>query len=437
LAERGRKSRKISGAPLRAEFLATGSELLGPRRHDSNSLWTAERLAGLGMVFSCKTVVGDSKRGIAKAVRESLARHPALLVLCGGLGPTEDDLTLEALALALKRPLRVSPTALHSMLKFLRKAPGRKGKPVRAENLPSFFIRQARILPGFESMPNALGTAPGLLGRAGGTTVAVLPGVPYEFKGMWERQMEPRLRRRFSPKAALRQRVLHVGEMRESDVVAAVKGIFPAYSAPGLRAGVTTYPGRTDIHLEAHGPGAARTLRNAEAKLQEALGKAVFGSDGDTLEGVLRNLCRRKKITVAAAESCTGGLLAERLTSEAGASDYFLGGVVAYSAAQKTRLLGVPAALVRRHGVVSEETARAMARGARKFFKSDAALAVTGYAGPGGGEGRPPGTVCLALDFKGALSSRLRRYLGDRSAVRERAASEAMHMLRRALLGLS
>ncbi|UCF80446.1 MAG: CinA family nicotinamide mononucleotide deamidase-related protein [Acidobacteriota bacterium] len=417
---------------MNAEFLATGSELLGPRKTESNSLFLAGRLRRLGISLTRKAVVGDDRKAIARAVAESVRRMNAassssggrLLVVCGGLGPTRDDVTVEAAARALRKKLVLSRKALAWIEKKVVKT--RRGAP----NLR----KQAFAPRGFEVLRNPYGTAPGLWGRAGRVVVVLLPGVPCEFRALCTREVEPRLRRLFPKGKRAPEKTLHVAGMLEADMDAMLEKI-PV--EPEVRVGDTAHSGTISVHLEAE----AATEREARAALRRqarryrgALGSAVFGEDGDTLEGIVGKLCKKRKVTLAVAESCTGGLLSERITSVAGSSAYFLGGVVAYTGREKERLLGVAKKTLRDHGSVSEPTARAMARGARRRFGADYALSATGIAGPGGGTRKKPrGTVCMAIAWKGGVRSWTSRFPGDRAAVRSRTAALCLNALRLAL----
>ncbi len=415
---------------MNAEFLATGSELLGAHKIESNSLFLAGRLRRLGFSLTRKTVVGDDRKRIARAVAESVRRLSAkssnarLLVVCGGLGPTGDDVTVEAVARALRKKLVLRRKALGWIQKKVVKT--RRG----AANLK----KQAYAPRGFEPLRNPFGTAPGLWGRIGKCVILLLPGVPCEFRALCVREVEPRLRRLFPAGERMLEKTLHVAGMLEASLDEILQ---KNPVEPEVRVGDTVHSGTISIHLTAE----SSTERKARAALgrqvkryRKALGSAVFGEDGDTLESVVKKLCKKRGATLATAESCTGGLLSERITSVAGSSSYFLGGVVAYTGREKEKLLHVAKKTLRDHGSVSEPTARAMARGARRRFGADFALSATGIAGPGGGtKKKPRGTVCMALAWKGGVRCWTRRFPGDRAAVRSYTAASCLNALRLAL----
>jgi nicotinamide-nucleotide amidase len=430
---------------IRAEFLATGSELLGPHKSDRNSLFLAGRLLPLGIRLARKSVVPDDMAGIARALREA-ARRADILVVSGGLGPTADDLTAEAAGRAFRRPLVFDEKVFSWMRAYLPvssfrfKVSGKKpSSPETCNMKPETAVaanlrKQALVPKGFEPLRNRLGTAPGLWGvvEAGKRkcAVAVLPGVPYEFDALLMNEVEPRLKKRFPKRPAVFAKTLLLAEMRESDFDDVLRRI-PLER--GVETGDAVSPGVIRLHFSAPSRAA---LRGQARRFRAAFGSAVFGEDNATLESAVGERLKKRRATLAVGESCTGGLLAERLTRVAGSSAYFAGGVVAYSPRAKERLLGVPAKLIRKHGVVSEAAALAMARGARGKFGADYALAVTGVAGPSGGTKKNPvGTVWMALASPRGAEAWKARFEGDRAAARERAASSCLNRLRLALSG--
>jgi nicotinamide-nucleotide amidase len=418
---------------MRAAILAIGSELLGTERLDTNSLRLTAALDRHGVELRKKSVVGDSEAELAAEVRALLGRVDLLLVT-GGLGPTADDVTREAVAAALGRGLHLDPevsAALEARFRaFVRR-------------MPEVNRRQAQVIDGAVVLPNAHGTAPGLRidtrWEEREATIFLFPGVPHELEGMIADALEPWLAER-SAGTARSSVTLKISGLPESEVE---ERIAPAYEEFG-RESITILAGGGEIKLiaTAAGPEGERTARLAVMADRLALlaGDAVYTRNADdTLEQVVGELLRQAKATLATAESCTGGLLAERLTRIAGSSDYFPGGVVTYSNAEKSRLLGVPPELLAEHGAVSEPVARAMAEGARRSFSTDYGIGITGVAGPGGGsEEKPVGTIHVAVAGPGGrVAHRRFRFPGGRERVRWFASQLALEILRRLLLDVS
>ena len=419
--------------PMRAAILAVGTELLGTDRLDTNSLRLAESLERHGVELVAKGVVGDDEAAIGGEVERLLA-VAGLVLVTGGLGPTADDVTREAVARALGRELHLDEEVAAAIEEKFRS---------HGMRMPEVNRRQASVPEGAALLANPRGTAPGLRLDDGRGTVFLFPGVPTELEGMIVHDLEPWLAARSGGRG--RQRgVLKVASLPESTVE---ERIAPAYEQFGREAiSVLAKPGEIRIQFWASGDAAARRRRlDAMAdRLSELVGPAVFTRDGDAdLASVVGELLRRGGASLATAESCTGGWLGERITAVAGSSDYYPGGVVSYSNDLKERLLGVSAQLLAAHGAVSEAVARAMALGARQRLGATYALAVTGVAGPGGGsEEKPVGTVHLALAGPGEdgggtlLHHRRVRFPGDRERVRWMSTQLALEMLRRHLLGL-
>jgi len=411
--------------PRTASILAVGSELLGTTRLDTNSLFLTGRMEALGISTVRKTCVGDGWDDLVAEISVALERAP-LLVTSGGLGPTGDDRTKEAVAKVLRRPLVRDEEILRRLKeRFLR----------RGYEMPEVNAKQADVIEGAVVLANRKGSAPGFLVEQAGRTVVLLPGVPHELRAMWDDAVAPLLARTAS--GGLHRRVLKVAAIPESVVETLVEPVYAAY--PEVPVTILAAPGEVQLHFAARGTeGEAREmLDRIEADFHKALAGEIFGRDDATLEGVVGDLLRLRQKTVALAESCTGGLLAGRLTDVAGSSDYFLGSAVTYANGAKAELVSVSSATLERFGAVSEETARAMALGARRRFGASIGLSVTGIAGPGGGTPeKPVGTVHLALDD--ADGTRLHRKLlvpGDRALVRRWSTSAGLSMLRHHLLG--
>ncbi len=413
---------------MQAAILAVGSELLGTERLDTNSLLLTGILRRFGVGLARKSVVGDSVEAIRAEIEDSLERCELVLVT-GGLGPTADDVTREAAAAAVGRGLEERPELVADIrAKFAS----------FGMRMPEVNRRQARVIDGAAVLANRRGTAPGLRIDRGDRTIFLFPGVPIELEGLAREALEPWLEER-SGGDRLESRHLKVACVPESTLEEMLAPVYREFGG-AEDFSVLSSPGEIVVQVTRAGPEVERraALEERVARLAEALGDAVYSHAASaTLEATVGALLRESGGTVATAESCTGGLLSERLTRVPGSSDYFRGGVVAYSNEIKRRLLAVPEVLLERHGAVSEEVARAMAAGAREALGSDWGVAVTGIAGPGGGsDEKPVGTVHVAVAGpapEGVTQRRL-RFPGDRERVRRLAAQWALDGLRRRLL---
>lgn len=411
-----------------AELLTIGTELLLGQIVDTNAAWMAQRLAEAGIDVHYKSTVGDNRSRIEAAIRLAMSRADVVL-MTGGLGPTEDDLTRDVLAAVLGRPLAVDPCVLSAIEQRFAH---------RRVVMPGNNRKQAMVPEGAEVLHNPRGTAPGLWVRQGRSALVCMPGVPSEMKPMLLDQVIPRLRAAFDIRSRIVSRVLKTCGISESTLDERIGDYFRDMRNPTI--GVLAHAGEIHVRLTCKGedPGEiAARLDALEEKIRARLGHLVFGRDDEKLEAVVGCLLRARRSTLAVAESCTGGLVASRLTDVPGSSDYFERGVVAYSLEAKRRLLDVPASLLERHGAVSLEVARAMATGVRRASGTTLGLATTGIAGPGGGTpGTPVGLVCAALAWDGGDGAREFRWLGDREQVKYRGAQMALEMLRRHLLGI-
>jgi nicotinamide-nucleotide amidase len=411
---------------MKAAILAAGSELLGTDRLDTNSLRLTGVLERYGVELRRKGVVGDSVEDMAFELRSLLARQDVVLVT-GGLGPTADDITREAVALALGRKLHFDEEVLATIERLFRK---------HGREMPAVNRKQAEVIEGAVLIPNARGTAPGMRIDTDGATLFLFPGVPFELDGMIESDLVPWLAER-SGGVGRETATLKVACLPESVVE---ERIAPAYDEFGREwITILASPGEIRLRATAEGPEPERRKRldAMTARLHELAGDAVYAfREEDTLETVVGELLRKAGATLTAAESCTGGLLAERITRVAGSSDYFLGGAVTYTNELKTQLLGVTPEMLDEHGAVSEAVAWAMAEGVRRVFHSDYGAGITGVAGPGGGsEAKPVGTVHIAVAGPdGRAEHRKVRFPGDRERVRAQSAQLAIDLLRRMLL---
>jgi nicotinamide-nucleotide amidase len=412
---------------MEAAFVAVGSELLGTQRLDTNSLLITDLLRRHGVRLRRKAVVGDDEEELCREMQGLLGRFPLVLVT-GGLGPTADDVTRQAVARACGREL-VEDAAVLADVEGKFRALGRA--------MPEVNRRQAQVLVGSRVLANPRGTAPGLCLEQGGTTLFLLPGVSRELEGLLRHQVEPWLEDRGDGQG-IESGVVKVACLPESVVE---ERVAPAYAEIGReRVSLLASPGEVRVEVTARGDADQRRveLDRLLARIEVLVGEAAYGrGDETTLEGVVGGLLRERGATVATGESCTGGLVAQRLTEIPGSSELFVGSVVAYSDLAKERLLRVPAEELSRHGAVSEPVARSLATGARQVLGADWGIGVTGIAGPGGGtEEKPVGTVHLALAGPDeAQTHRHIRLPGDRRQVRWLASQVALEMLRRELLG--
>ena len=413
-----------------AEIIAVGTELLTPFRSDTNSLFLTAGLNELGIVVRRKSIVGDNAEDLAAAVRSALARAD-LLVICGGLGPTEDDLTRETVAQVLERRLNEDPVIVERLrARFAR----------RRWTMPDNNRRQARVPSGAVVLDNPRGTAPGLWLEHGDRVVVLLPGPPRELEPMFTGLVQGRLAARVTARRLYR-RVLRVAGRGESHVEERAQPVYERWrrAEPAVETTVLASPGLVELHLSTRAdsqPAAAAALDGATGELAEALGSHLFSTDGRSLPEVVGGLLARDGLRVAVGESCTGGLVTARLVDVPGSSAWVGAGVVAYSNAVKREALGVPSEVLEAHGAVSESVALAMAAGARRVGGADLGVGVTGVAGPSGGtDAKPVGTVCIAVVGPGAAEAATTvRLPGDRAMVRGQAARVALDLLRRALL---
>ena len=388
----------------------------------------ARSLEARGVAVERTEILGDDLDAIADAVRRQLDRGIDLVCTTGGLGPTHDDLTMEAVARATGRPLAIDPDALALVE---RRSRGIAGDP----GVQRAVREKQATLPAGSTVLAPVGTAPGCALRHDGAVVVVLPGPPWELEAMWDAALceEPLagLLARATPPA---ERVLRVHATPESRVVEALEGMEPG-AWERLRVGICARDGELEITIRS-GEGGDAAADALERLLARELGEALHRRDGATVDEVVARSLTGAGQTVAVAESCTGGGLGARLTARPGSSAYVVGGVVAYADEVKRDVLGVGAEILRRHGAVSAECARAMAEGVRRLVASDWALSVTGVAGPGGGSAQKPvGLVHLGIAGPGGAASQELRLRGDRQAVRDRSSALALHLLRRVMAG--
>jgi nicotinamide-nucleotide amidase len=414
----------------RAAIVAVGSEMLTPSKVDTNSLHITEQLNRLGVDVIAKAVVGDSRDELAHIISALLGRVD-LLILCGGLGPTDDDVTREAVAVALDRPL-AEDEAITARLRERFKARG------FAMPMPETNRRQAMVPAGAALIQNTKGSAPGLWIDHDAKSVVLLPGPPRELKPMLAALIEGRLRER-SPGEPLVRRVIRIAGRIESDVDQLLQPLYREWAAgaPAIAATILAQPGAIELHLSAQASSqdvVDRALESAVQRVVDTIGADVYSTDGRKLEQVVGELLVVKGLHVAAAESCTGGLITSRLTDVPGSSRYVDQSVITYSNEAKTELLGVPTDVLQAHGAVSEPVALAMADGIRVRAGADVGIGVTGIAGPTGGTpDKPVGMVVVAVVTANERRCRTFRFFGDREQVKFQASQSALDMVRRLL----
>ena len=408
-----------------AEIIAIGSELLAPDRTDTNSLWLTEKLNSLGIEVKLKTIVGDDDARLEEAIRDAV-RRSKVVITTGGLGPTEDDITRKITARALGRRLLLDETVLAEI---------RQRFQTFGVAMPERNSRQAMVIEDAEILPNPNGTAPGMFISHEGTSIVLLPGPPREMKPMFENHATSRLAGRVGSLRVVR-RLLRVAGLGESAVDEKIAPIYTQYDNPQTT--ILFNQSEIEIHLTARGRtenDANTLLDRLSEQIEERLGNAVFSFAGEKMEEVVGLKLAVGGYTLSVAESCTGGLIAQRLTEVPGSSKYFIEGVVAYANDAKTRTLGVEPILLLEHGAVSAPVAEAMAEGIRKRAGTDFGLSVTGIAGPGGGtEEKPVGLVYIALADDVKTEHRKLKLPGDRQLIRWRASQAALDMLRRRLI---
>jgi nicotinamide-nucleotide amidase len=427
---------------MHVEIVNTGSELMLGRVLNTHQQWLCRRLADLGHVVTRQVAIADNGAEIQQAVREALGRAD-LIITTGGLGPTSDDLTRELIAELLGKKLVKNPDVLAHIENFFAK---------RVRPRPQKTDVETFVPEGAEVFLNATGTAPGLAMRVdedenklrspssilhppSSRWLIMLPGPPRELRPMFDAFVVPLIQREFADEIFICRTLLTTG-IGESRVQEFIEADLQPLVARGLEVGYCARPGAVDVRLVAGGAEAETLVAEAETVVQRILGESIFGCDDEEIEQVVVKLLAQKKKTLALAESCTGGCLAQKVTDVPGASEVFLGGVVSYANSAKEKFLGVRAETLAAHGAVSEAVAREMATGAREKFGSDFALAVTGIAGPTGGTPeKPVGTVFIALATSAAVEVKKFLNVWDRATFKQVTATQALEWLRRTVSG--
>jgi nicotinamide-nucleotide amidase len=410
---------------MRAEIIATGTELLTGGSPETNSIFLSEELMLVGIETAFKTVVGDDEKDMEEALKRALARVDAVIIT-GGLGPTEDDVTRKVISKITKKRLILNDEALKAIHARL----AGRGKDVIIAN-----ERQALIPAGTRLLQNPAGIAPGFYIDEDGPFLAVLPGVPKEMRAMYAEGLRPALEQRFGGKAFIRRRVLRTCGVSESAVNQSIQDIMRR-GEPTV--GLSVKETGVDVRIIAratNGEQAQALIDRTETAIREQLGDSIYGVDGVELEEVVGALLKQRRLTLAAAESCTGGLIGARITNIAGSSEYFERAAVVYSNRAKTEMLGVPADVIERFGAVSSEVAAAMAQGIQQAANTNLGLSVTGIAGPSGGtDKKPVGLVYVGLASPQGVKTAEYRLIGNREQVRMRASQMALDMVRRYLI---
>ena len=408
---------------MRAEIISIGTEILLADIQDTNSRFIASRLPALGIDLYYMHQIGDNRDRLRELIETAMARSE-LVILTGGLGPTEDDITRDAIADAFGEEAYVVPELEAILRNFFQ----RRGAPMPEKN-----IKQATVLPSGEAVPNPRGTAPGWWVERDRKSVVAMPGPPAEMTGMWDDDIAPRLRERSNREVIVSRTIKTVG---------VGEGTVDEMAGPLLKSANPTigvYAKRDGVHLRltakaADEATAKRLIHPVEQRLRELFGSAVWGINDDTLQESIGDLLKSNNLTIAVMESCTGGLLASTLTDVAGSSGYFMGGLVTYSEETKMRY-GVPGEVIREHGVVSEQTARAMAHAARKEMGADIGVGVTGVAGPAAHGGKTIGTTHIGIETPTDSAHAGYVFAQTREAIKNRAVTSSLTLIRRAALG--
>jgi len=412
---------------LKAELISAGTELLLGEIVDTNAVYLSQKLAQIGVDVYYRHTVGDNLRRLVEVLRLAFDRAD-VVIITGGLGPTQDDITRQAIAEAVGRPLLRSPQAVEKLREFF----ARRGRVPTDNNLC-----QAEAPEGAVLLDNLHGTAPGIRLEHEGTVTFALPGPPTELEPMFTTDVMPYLLEMTGQRGErLYTRALLLADIGESNTAEILSDLIADQTDPTIA--LYASPAQVRVRLatkDADERAAADRLAAAEAPIRELLSEHVFGVDDDTMESVIGRLLRERRATLALAESCTGGLVASRITDVPGSSDYFLGGVVAYSNDLKQAILGVASEILSTHGAVSSQCAEAMAQGARAAFGADFAVATTGIAGPGGGtEQKPVGLVYVAVADERGVHVEEHNWPGTREQFKRRVSQMALNTLRKRIL---
>jgi nicotinamide-nucleotide amidase len=408
---------------MKAELISIGTEILLGEILDTNAHYISSRLPALGIDLFYTSQVGDNLDRLTEVIGRAWERSD-IVITTGGLGPTEDDLTREAIAHVLGEEMHVDPDIERALREFFAR---------RGVAMPERNVKQAALIPSSRLIPNPRGTAPGWWVERGGHIIVAMPGPPTEMQRMWDEEVAPELEQRQTG-AVLLARTLKTTGLGEGTVDEMVS---PLLKSTNPSVGVYARPDGVHLRIAAKAPTrdeAARLIQPLEAEARRILGRAVWGADDDTLEGAVGQILRERGLTLATMESCTGGLLASTITDVPGSSNYFKGGLISYATEMKLAW-GVDQDVIARHGVISAECAREMARVARERLQADIGIGVTGVAGPDPQEDKPPGTIHIGLDAAFTVPQTVSyTFAQGREAVKRRAVTTALSLLRRALL---
>jgi len=408
---------------MKAELISIGTEILLGEILDTNARYIASRLPALGIDLFYTSQVGDNLGRLTEVIARAWERSD-IVITTGGLGPTEDDLTREAIAHVLGEEMQVDPDLERALRQFFAR---------RGVTMPERNVKQAALIPSARPIPNPRGTAPGWWVERDRRLIVAMPGPPTEMQRMWDQEVAPELERRQTA-AVLLARTLKTTGLGEGTVD---EMISPLLKSTNPSVGVYARADGVHVRIAAKAPTreeAARLIQPLEAEARRILGQAVWGADDDTLEGAVGQMLRQRALTLATMESCTGGLLASTITDVPGSSHYFKGGLVSYATEMKVAW-GVDQDVIARHSVISTECAQEMARVARERLQADIGIGITGVAGPDPQEDKPPGTIHIALDAAFTVPQTVSyTFAQGREAVKRRAVTTALSLLRRALL---
>jgi len=407
---------------MKAEIIAIGTELLLGHIVNSNAAYLSRQLADLGIDVYYRTTVGDNEARLLKTIQTSLNRADMVFTI-GGLGPTEDDITASTIAKAISKRLTYSPSISKEIDKHFKK---------RGIKTPRINYRQANIPTGSIALKNTVGTAPGLIIKSGKKIIIALPGPPRELIPMFEQSVAPYLKKRFSLKYTIVSRVIKTTGLPESSVCPKVRGFLKMEGKTTV--GIYAHLGQVDIKITSKAKTktlAKKAIKPVEKRIRKKLGDIVFGTDDETLEGIIATSLLKQKKTLSIAESCSGGLIASRITNVPRSSKFFIMGITAYSNQAKTSLLNVSPKLIAKHGAVSKPVALAMAKGIREISGSAVALGITGIAGPTGGTKKKPiGTVFIALSIPKKTFCKKFQFAGSRKDIKSLTSQATLNMLR-------
>ncbi|MGC7872475.1 competence/damage-inducible protein A [Desulfosporosinus sp. SYSU MS00001] len=413
---------------MKAEIVATGTELLLGETLNTSAHYLTGKLSSLGIEVDYHTTVGDNSERLEQVLRQAIDRSD-LLVTTGGLGPTADDLTKELVAKVLNLEMEFDQSSLNNIKEFF----GRRKAP-----MPSSNEKQAYFPKGSKILPNPIGTAPGAIIEKDGKTVIILPGPPFEMQPMFEHYALPELQRIIGPDSErMNERVLKVFGIGESAIEEVLNDLM---HLPKLSMALLAKRAEMHIRLvtrgtEATSQEALDSLNQTEDEIRKRLGDKIFGRDQETMIGIVGQTLKKNHLTISTAESCTGGLLGAALTQEPGSSEFYLGGVVSYSNSLKQQLLGVNEKTLQEFGAVSEEAAREMAEGIRRKSGSDLAISATGIAGPDGGSDlKPVGLVYIGFASAEKVYAKKFQFYGERESVRQLTVQAALNEIRQQML---